>query len=190
MRPNLGLLIRSLTILQLSRHITGVRAFCSKIPHQLKFASLFATPTLQQTCGMADKPYDQMTDADWKAKGLSNEAIKVTRHAGTERAFTSPLYKHKESGVYHCVCCGAPLFKSDHKFQSDCGWPAFYADSFDAMIEREDYSFGMRRVEVLCKTCGAHLGHKFDDAKYHNRMVPVDTRYCINGVSLEFHKEN
>merc|ERR1712004_822408 len=145
-------------------------------------------PTLKQVCDMSDKPYDKMTDADWKAKGLSNEAIKVTRHAGTERPYTSPLYQHKESGVYHCVCCGSPLFKSDHKFKSECGWPAFYADSFDAMIEKHDYSYGMHRVEVLCKTCGAHLGHKFDDAKHHNSMVPVDTRYCINGVSLEFHK--
>ena len=137
---------------------------------------------------MGEKPYSQMTDEDWAAKGLSNEAIKVTRHAGTERPNSSPLYKQKETGLYHCVCCGSPLFKSEHKFQSGCGWPAFYADSFDAMIEREDISHGMRRIEVLCKTCGAHLGHKFDDAKYHNRMVPVDTRYCINGVSLEFKK--
>ena len=139
-------------------------------------------------CKMGDKPYHQMTDDDWEAKGLSKEAIKVTRHAGTERPNSSPLYKHSETGLYHCVCCGTPLFKSDHKFNSGCGWPAFYADSFEAMVEREDISHGMRRIEVLCKTCGAHLGHKFDDAKYHNKMVPVDTRYCINGVSLEFRK--
>ena len=135
---------------------------------------------------MSDKPYAKLSDADWKLKGLSNEAIRVTRHSGTEGPYTSPLYKHKESGIYHCVCCKSPLFKSEHKFQSSCGWPAFYADSFRAMVEREDNSYGRRRVEVLCRECGAHLGHKFNDAKRHNKFVPVDTRYCINGVSLEF----
>ena len=165
-----------------------LRCVPSIIPQSKFLKYTAAALTVPKICKMSDKPYSEMTDADWKAKGLSKEAIAVTRHAGTERPGTSPLYQHKESGVYHCVCCGTPLFKSAHKFQSSCGWPAFYADSFDAMIEKVDMSHGMKRVEVLCKTCGAHLGHKFDDAKHHNKTVPVDTRYCINGVSLEFQK--
>jgi peptide-methionine (R)-S-oxide reductase len=125
------------------------------------------------------------TDAEWRAE-LSREAYQVTRRHGTERAFTSPLNTEKRAGTYNCVCCGEPLFASDAKFESGTGWPSFYKPADDgAVSEHEDRSLFMRRVEVRCSRCDAHLGHVFPDGPR-----PTGLRYCINGVALDFQPES
>ncbi len=121
------------------------------------------------------------TDAEWRRQ-LSDEQFYVTRKHGTERAFTSPLNVEKRDGIFVCVCCGEPLFASDTKFDSGTGWPSFYAPmDADAVSEHEDLSFLMRRTEVRCARCDAHLGHVFPDGPR-----PTGQRYCINGVALSF----
>lgn len=129
---------------------------------------------------MNDTPIKK-TDADWKAQ-LTSEAYRVTRKHGTERAFTSPLNVEKRDGMYHCVCCGAPLFASDAKFDSRTGWPSFYKPAKEGGIsEHVDRPLFMRRTEVRCSNCDAHLGHVFPDGP-----EPTGLRYCINGVALDF----
>jgi peptide-methionine (R)-S-oxide reductase len=109
----------------------------------------------------------------------------VTRQHGTERPFSSPLNVEKRKGVYACVACGAPLFKSDTKYESGSGWPSFWAPiSPNAVTEHEDSSMLMRRVEIRCATCDAHLGHVFPDGPQ-----PTGQRYCMNGVALKLMPE-
>jgi peptide-methionine (R)-S-oxide reductase len=122
------------------------------------------------------------SDAEWRAQ-LSPEAYKVTRKHGTERAFASPLNNEKREGMFNCVCCGAPLFSSEAKFDSGTGWPSFYKPAEDEGVgEHDDRSFFMRRTEVRCAACDAHLGHVFPDGP-----KPTGLRYCINGAALTFH---
>jgi peptide-methionine (R)-S-oxide reductase len=129
---------------------------------------------------MNDDPISK-SDTEWQAE-LSPEAYRVTRQHGTERAFTSPLNSEKREGDFRCVCCGAPLFSSDAKFESGTGWPSFYRPAEQAAInEHEDRSLLMRRTEVRCAKCDAHLGHVFPDGPQ-----PTGLRYCINGAALRF----
>ncbi len=127
------------------------------------------------------KPKMEKSDQEWKEK-LSPDEYYILREAGTERPFTGKYNLHFEEGNYRCAACDAVLFDSDSKFESHCGWPSFdnVADN-DAIIEREDRSFGMVRTEVICANCGGHLGHLFDDGPTESGM-----RYCINSVALDF----
>jgi peptide-methionine (R)-S-oxide reductase len=123
------------------------------------------------------------SDEEWRAQ-LGSEAFKVTRKHGTERAFSHENFP-KEAGIYRCVCCDAALFDQNTKFDSGTGWPSFFAPLDNDMVaETEDNSWFMRRVEVHCNQCDAHLGHVFPDGP-----KPNGQRYCINGVSLTFDPE-
>ncbi len=123
----------------------------------------------------------ERTEEEWRGV-LTPEQYRVLRQAGTERPFSGELDAHHEPGTYVCAGCGAELFTSDAKFDSGCGWPSFYEALDPAKVEeREDRSHGMRRVEVLCRRCGGHLGHVFPDGPR-----PTGMRYCINSVSLGF----
>ena len=130
------------------------------------------------------RPKVDKTDAEWRAQ-LTPEQYRVARQHGTERAFTSPLNDEKRSGMFKCVACGEPLFKSEDKFDSGTGWPSYTrpADS-EAVTEHDDRSLFMRRTEVRCAACEAHLGHVFPDGP-----GPTGLRYCINGVVLDFEAE-
>lgn len=149
---------------------------------------------VSSTCwGQNSKEKNMKKEANYKVEKSEDEWRKeldpmqshVMREAGTERPFTGEYNMHFEDGVYKCAACDAPLFESESKFETHCGWPGFdRAISKDAIVEKLDKSHGMIRTEILCGNCGGHLGHLFNDGPTETGM-----RYCINSVSLDFDKE-
>ena len=129
-------------------------------------------------------PKIEKTDAEWQAE-LSPEQYKILRQAGTEAPFTGEYDHTFEPGTYHCAGCGAELFPSEAKYDSGCGWPAFYAAADEQAVEEEtDASHGMVRTEVTCSNCGGHLGHVFPDGPH-----PTGLRYCINSAALKLEEK-
>lgn len=129
---------------------------------------------------MTTGPKVNKPDAEWR-KELTPEQYHVTREHGTERPFSHPYNKEKTAGTYMCISCGAPLFRSETKYDSGSGWPSFYQPiKEDAVSEKQDASHMMRRTEILCASCAAHLGHVFNDGPN-----PTGLRYCMNGTALK-----
>lgn len=140
--------------------------------------------TSNDTIAMSDSTKLPQTDAEWKAQ-LTPEQYRILREKGTERAFTGEYWNNHDKGVYKCAACNSPLFTSEEKFDSGCGWPSFSLpwDS-TAVNYHDDNTYGMKRTEVTCKKCNGHLGHVFDDGP-----PPTNLRYCINSGAMIFVKE-
>lgn len=151
---------------------------------------LFSLLIFNTTFSQTKKNQNQMTDKiiksndEWK-KILNENQYKILREKGTERAFTGKYWNHFDKGIYYCAACENPLFKSDAKFESSCGWPSYFEPIQPNSVEyHDDFSYGMHRIEVTCGKCGGHLGHVFDDGP-----KPTGKRYCINSGAILFKSE-
>ena len=138
----------------------------------------------QQGIDMKKQKKNELTEEEWKKK-LSPEEFHILREKGTERPFTGEYDKFYKDGTYKCAGCGTELFTSSSKYDSGCGWPAFYEAMPEKIQESSDNSFGMKRVEITCENCGGHLGHVFNDGPQ-----PSGLRYCVNSLSLDFDSED
>jgi peptide-methionine (R)-S-oxide reductase len=156
---------------------------CTSATNKTTPSTMDSTKKTNPVYNRSDSGKAQLTDEQWK-KILTPEQYYVARQKGTERPFTSKYELSTDVGTYYCAACGNPLFKSDAKFESGCGWPSFYEPiTKGAIIYKPDNSHGMTRTETECGRCNAHLGHVFEDGP-----PPTGLRFCINGVVLDFEK--
>ncbi|RZS71586.1 peptide-methionine (R)-S-oxide reductase MsrB [Pseudobacter ginsenosidimutans] len=158
-------------------------SYSQSSPPEKKKNNMDSTKKNNPAYSRTDSTKVNLTDEEWK-KILPSEVYHIARQKGTERPWSSKFEHSKEIGTYYCAVCGNPLFKSDTKFESGCGWPSFYEPvTKGSIIYQPDNTHGMSRTEVLCGRCKSHLGHVFDDGP-----PPTGLRYCINGVVLDFEK--
>ncbi|KAF2641051.1 SelR-domain-containing protein [Massarina eburnea CBS 473.64] len=161
-------------------------------PHRATFTQSMPIPFIGALFGTSGRMADntnypvQKTEGEWQAQ-LSPEQFRILRKKGTEMAGSGTYDKHyPDAGVYTCTACEAPLYKASHKFDSGCGWPAFWDAFPDAVGQRDDSSLGMKRTEIVCNNCGGHLGHIFKGERFGN---PKNDRHCVNSVSINFSSE-
>lgn len=163
--------------------LTSTLASCYSQNNQNKNSSMNNNKKNNAVYSNTDTQKVVLSNDEWK-KILTPEQYEILRTKGTERPFTSPFETSNEVGTYYCAACGNPLFQSNTKFESGCGWPSFFKPiSKSSIIYASDHSYGMDRTEVMCGRCGGHLGHVFNDGP-----PPTGLRYCINGVVLDFKK--
>ncbi|KAI8056563.1 Mss4-like protein [Syncephalis plumigaleata] len=150
------------------------------------FSNALAYPLLAHNRYISRNMSGKRSEEEWRAV-LTPEQFRILRQGGTEMPGSGEYNHHKEQGVYCCAGCEAPLYKSATKFDSGCGWPAFYDAIPGAITRLEDSSLGMVRTEIRCANCNGHLGHVFKGERFN---TPTDERHCVNSVSMKFHNEN